>query len=59
MSKSHQFLLKAGQFAARAALARRRTERNTYLSLAQSFRSLANQDEQAGGICRETSSPAD
>ena len=38
---------KADQFAARAAHAKARTQRNTFLSLAQSCRFLANHQELA------------
>jgi hypothetical protein len=41
MDKLQDLLLKADQFAARAASAKARTERNTYLSLEQSCRALA------------------
>ena len=41
MTRTQQLLDKATHFAARAAHAKGRTERNTYLSLEKSYRSLA------------------
>jgi hypothetical protein len=41
MTKAHELYAKADRFAARAAHARSRTERNTYLSLEKSYRTLA------------------
>ncbi len=45
MTRVQELRHKAEQFAARAAHARVRTERNTFLSLAQSCRFLANSQE--------------
>jgi hypothetical protein len=45
MLKSEQFLNKADQFAARAAAAKARTLRNTFLSLEQTCRNLAASEQ--------------
>ena len=46
MTKAKELWAKADKFAARAAAAKARTERNTYLSLEQSCRTLAAHAEQ-------------
>ena len=46
MTKAKELRAQADQFAARAAAAKARTERNTYLSLEQSCRTLAANAEQ-------------
>jgi hypothetical protein len=48
MTRAQEFKAKAEQFAARAATARVRTERNTFLSLERSCRQLAAQKEPDG-----------
>lgn len=45
MTKMQRLLERADHFADRAAHARGRTERNTYLSLERSYRTLAAQHE--------------
>jgi|WetSurMetagenome_2_1015567.scaffolds.fasta_scaffold146392_2 hypothetical protein len=57
MTKAHELYAKADRFAARAAHARTRTERNTYLSLEKSYRTLADKQvrfEAAGRQLEET-----
>jgi hypothetical protein len=49
MSRAQDFKAKAEQFAARAAHAKLRTERNTFLSLEQSCRQLAADEEAPDG----------
>ena len=53
MTKATELRAKADAYAARAAAAKARTERNTYLSLEQSCRALANHVEQ-GEAARAT-----
>ncbi len=52
MTRAQELHAKADHFAVRAGRARRRTERNTYLSLEQSYRGLATQQErfEAAGL---------
>ncbi len=52
MTRVQEFHAKADHFALRAARARGRTARNTYLSLEQSYRRLATQQErfEAAGL---------
>jgi hypothetical protein len=45
MTKALELYAKADRFALRAAHARTRTERNTYLSLEKSYRTLAAKQE--------------
>ena len=45
MTKAQELRAKADHFAARAASAKARTTRNTYLSLEQSVRNLAASEE--------------
>ncbi len=58
MSRAKELLAKAEHFAARAARARGRTARNTYLSLEQSYRGLATQQERFEAAGRELSAAA-
>ena len=53
MSRSTELTERAEQFAHRASRARGRTARNTYLSLEQSYRSLATQQERFEAAGRE------
>lgn len=53
MTRAKELTEKAEQFADRAARARGRTARNTYLSLEQSYRSLAVQQERFENAGRE------
>ena len=53
MSSSKELTDRADQFALRAARARDRTARNTYLSLEQSYRGLAAQQERFEAASRE------
>ena len=62
MTRAQDLHAKADHFAERARRARDRTARNTYLSLEQSYRSLAAQQERfeaAGQELAASASPAD
>ncbi len=61
MNRAKELTSKADQFADRAARARERTARNTYLSLERSYRSLAVQQERFEAAGRElnAASPAE
>ncbi len=58
MSRSKELTDRADHFAVRAARARGRTARNTYLSLEQSYRGLAAQQERFEAAGRELSAAA-
>jgi hypothetical protein len=58
LTRAKELLAKADHFAARAARARGRTARNTYLSLEQSYRGLATQQERFEAAGRELSAAA-
>ncbi len=55
MTRAQELHAKADHFADRAARAHGRTARNTYLSLEQSYRSLATQQERFEAAGRELS----
>ncbi len=55
VSRSKELSERADHFASRAVRARGRTARNTYLSLEQSYRSLATQQERFEAAGRELS----
>ena len=55
MTRAQELRAKADHFADRAARARDRTARNTYLSLEQSYRSLATQQSRFEAAGRELS----
>lgn len=55
MTRAQELHAKADHFAARAAHARGRTARNTYLSLEKSYRGLAAQQERFEAAGRELS----
>jgi hypothetical protein len=59
MSKTQELLARADHFAKRAAAARGRTARNTYLSLEQSYRSLAAHYERFDAAGRALSTSAE
>ena len=59
MNRAKELTSKADQFADRAARARERTARNTYLSLERSYRSLAVQQERFEAAGRELANMAD
>jgi hypothetical protein len=49
MTKTQELRAKADHFAERAASAKQRTARNTFLSLEQTVRTLAANEERAAG----------
>ncbi len=59
MARTQELLDKAAHFADRAARARGRTERNTYLSLEQSYRTLAAHTGRFEAAGRELASSGD
>ena len=59
MSRTQELLDKAAHFAARALHAKSRTERNTCLSLEQSYRNLAAHAERFEAAGRELAAVAD
>ncbi len=58
MTRAQQLHAKADHFADRAAHARERTARNTYLSLEQSYRGLAIQQDRFEAAGRELAAAA-